>query len=245
MVRRRQTIPESRWPETQDFVELAVGWRSDAIKVLWNYVWQGWDSYCLENLSKVDLSEADEQLERMITQDLELDIRRVMSGDEPFTIQHERFEGELRNPSPARPKQCDLSFVWFANRRITYPLEAKVLRSDSNDGVKAYVEEISENFLKFRYAPFSSEAGMLGYLLEGSSTIAFNNIAIAVPCTLSEHPDFLGREHRVSDHKRSVLADNRYPVKFRCHHLLLQLIKESNVQKAIAKRKSSKKTLES
>jgi hypothetical protein len=83
MVRRRLTIPESRWPEAQDFVELAMSWRSDAIKVLWGYVWQGWDSYCTKVLSKVDLSEADDQLERMITQDLELDIRRAMSGYEP------------------------------------------------------------------------------------------------------------------------------------------------------------------
>lgn len=107
MVKRR-TIPEARWPETQDFVGLATSWRSDGIKVLWDYIWQGWDSYCARVLSKVDLSEADDQLERMITQDLELDIRHVMEFA-PFMIQHERFEEQERSPSPARPKQPDLT----------------------------------------------------------------------------------------------------------------------------------------
>ena len=241
MVKRRRTIPEARWSQTEDFVELAVSWKSDATQVLWQYVWQGWDCYSTEILSKINFLEADEQIERMITQDLELDIRRVMSGYEPFAIQHERFEGELRTVAPARPKQCDLSFVWLDNRRITYPIEAKVLKSDSNTGVKAYVEEISENFLKFRYAPFSSEGGMLGYLLQGSSKIAFKNIEIAVSCDLSDHPDFVGRDHKISDHQRIVPEDKTYPDKFRCHHLLLQLNKEPNVKQAPRKRKSSKK----
>ena len=144
MVRRRLTIPESKWPDTRDFVELAIRWQDDAIKVLWDYVWQGWDLYCTKVLSDVDWSEANDQLERMITQDLELDVRRCMSGYEPFMIQHERFEEQGRSPSPARPKQPDLTFVWYEYRTCKYPLEAKVLRSDND--VKAYVEEITENF---------------------------------------------------------------------------------------------------
>ena len=220
MVRRRLTIPESRWPDTQDFVELAIRWRSDAINVLWGYVWQGWDSYCTKVISEVDLSEADDQLERMITQDLELDIRYVM-GYAPFMIQHERFEEQERSQSPARPKQPDLTFVWFEYRSCKYPLEAKVLRSDSD--VKAYVEEITENFLKFRYAPFTSEGGVLGYLLKGTTKKAFENIATAVPCMLSNHSDFAERDHKVSEHDRTVPEHKTYPQKFRCHHLLLQL----------------------
>ncbi|MGB7444587.1 MAG: hypothetical protein WA919_26270 [Coleofasciculaceae cyanobacterium] len=242
MIRGKRAKPKPRLPETKDFVKLAVGWQPDALKLLWNYVWQGWDSYCLEVLSKVDLSEVDDQLERMITQNLELDIRSVMSGYEPFVIQHERYEAEQRSPAPARPKQPDLSFVWTEEREVTYPLEAKVLRSDSSSGVRAYVEDITENFLRCRYAPFSSEAGMLGYLLEGISTIAFNNIATAVPCTLSDHPDFLGREHKVSDHKRSVPTGKNYPAQFRCHHLLLELSKKAKAKKATTKKNISNKT---
>lgn len=226
---KRRTIPESVWPDAQDFVKLAMHWQSDATKILWGYVWQGWDSYCTKVLSKVDVSEVDDQLERMITQDLELDIRHVMGGFPPFMIQHERFEEQERSQSPARPKQPDLTFVWYEYRSSKYPLEAKVLRSDND--VKAYVEEITENFLKFRYAPFTSEGGMLGYLLKGSAKKAFDNIAATVPCTLSDYPDCAGRDHRISDHDRVVPVDKQYPAKFRCHHLLLQLTKKTGAKK--------------
>lgn len=231
MTRRKKTILESRYPETEDFVNLAQRWNSDAIKILWTYVWKGWNSYCINTLSKVDLLDSDEELERIITQDLELDIRDAMSKDEPFSIQHERYEPEQKSPSPARPKQPDLSFVWRINRRVTYPIEAKVLRSDSKSGVREYVEEISENFLKCRYAPFSSEGGMLGYLIKGNSTRVFQNIEEKIPCILSDHPDFLDRDHKVSDHNRTVLPGKTYPKNFRCHHLILNLqsTKKSNV----------------
>jgi hypothetical protein len=239
---RRKAIPEML-PDTRDFVDLVTNWRSDGITALWGYVWQGWDSYCTNVISKVDLSKADDQLERMITQDLELDIRQVMGGFPPFVIQHERFEEQERSPSPARPKQPDLTFVWFehTHRRIKYALEAKVLQSDSISDVGAYVEEITENFLKFRYAPFSSEGGMLGYLVKGKPIVAFSNIETKVSCSLSDHPDFAERAHKISDHDRTVPTGKKYPVKFRCHHLILQLTKNTSAKKATAKRKSSKK----
>lgn len=93
MARRgRRTISEARWPDTPNFVELAKKWRSDAITVLLNLIWQGHDLYQEDILSKVDLSQADDQLERDITQDLAIDIDNVMSGFEPFVIQLERSE---------------------------------------------------------------------------------------------------------------------------------------------------------
>lgn len=236
-----QTIGESGWRDTPDFIELAKTWKPDATSILLKFIWEGYDVCCQKVLSRVDISQADNQLERELTQILDLYIRKGMQGFEPFTLQHESYEMELRGTY--RPKQYDLAFVWFANPRSKYPLEAKVLRSDNS--VTEYVNEITGNYLTCRYAPFSSEAGMLGYLLKGSSTIAFNNIGTAVPCTLSDHPDFLERQHKVSDHKRTVPTGERYPVKFRCHHLLLELTKKTNVQKATAKRKSSKNKPES
>jgi hypothetical protein len=104
---------------------------------------QGYDLYQGEVLSKIDLSQADDQLERDITQDLAIDIHTVMSGFEPFLIQSERFEMEQRELPPARPKQYDLAFVWLENRRITWPSEAKVLHSDGS--VSEYVKEIAES----------------------------------------------------------------------------------------------------
>ena len=153
-----------------------------------------------------------------------------MSLFEPFVIQTERFEMEQREPSPARPKQYDLAFVWIENRRITWPLEAKVLHSDGS--VSKYIKEITDNYLICRYAPFSSEAGMLAYLLKGDPEKAFDNIAKSVPCLLSDHVDFQNRDHKTSDHQRIVPAGESYPSSFRCHHLILNISEKQSAEMA-------------
>jgi hypothetical protein len=236
----RKTIPEARWPDTPDFVKLAKKWRSDAITVLLNFVWRGYDLYQKDILSEIDLLQADDQLERSITQDLAIDIHNVMSLFEPFVIQTERFEMEQREPSPARPKQYDLAFVWIENRRITWPLEAKVLHSDG--AVSEYVKEITDNYLTCRYAPFSSEAGMLAYLLKGDSKKVFDNIAKSVSYPLADHVDFPNRDHKTSDHQRIVPAGEGYPRNFRCHHLVLKIFEEQSTEKITARRTSTKHT---
>ncbi|MCA6572817.1 MAG: hypothetical protein IM537_16555 [Pseudanabaena sp. M57BS1SP1A06MG] len=239
MSRRRtssQTIGEARYPDTPDFVELAKMWNPAATSILLNLIWQGYDLCFQEILSKVDVLQSDDQLERELTQILDLYIRQGMQGFEPFILQHESYEMELRGAY--RPRQYDLAFVWFTNPKIKYPLEAKVLRLDIS--VNEYVNEITSNFLTCQYSPFSSQGAMLGYLLQGNTATAFKNIATSVPCTLSDHPDFVGRDHKISDHQRVVPEDKTYPDKFRCHHLLLQLSKEPNVKQASRKRKSQK-----
>lgn len=95
----------------------------------------------------------------------------------------------------------------------------------SSDGAVAkYIKEINENFITCRYAPLSSEGGMLGYLFSGDPSKAFSNIEAKVPCTLSHHPDFPNRDHKTSEHNRIVPSNKQYPAKFRCHHLLLKII---------------------
>jgi hypothetical protein len=237
--RKRQTIAEARWPNTDDFVELAKNWRKDAISYLLNLVWEGYNVYHKEVLSQVDLSQTDDQIERTITQDLAIDIHDAMSGFEPFVVQPERFEMEGRQPSPARPKQYDIAFVWRDDRRATLPLEAKILRSDGS--VAEYVKEITENYLKCLYAPFSSEAGMLGYLLRGNPQQAFNNIEKSIPCRLSNHPDFANREHKISDHQREVPIDKKYPSNFRCHHMILEVASKQATQNISTEENSNRK----
>ncbi|BAZ32951.1 hypothetical protein NIES4074_54590 [Cylindrospermum sp. NIES-4074] len=164
--------------------------------------------------------EAEEQLETTITQSLERKIRRKMTGDEPFDVQHEVYEWESRQSAQAQPPHYDIAFYLISNERIIWPLEAKVLKSDG--AVGKYVEEINDNFITCRYAPFSSEGGMLGYLFSGDPDKVFINIAAKVPCTLSDHPDFPKRDHKTSDHQR-VPSEKSYPAEFRCHHMLLKI----------------------
>ncbi|MEM9219098.1 MAG: hypothetical protein AAGD25_32790 [Cyanobacteria bacterium P01_F01_bin.150] len=222
MARRFGKTPsELAFSEKVEFVELAKKWRPDAITVLLGLIWQGYDLYQENVLSKIDLTQADDQIERDVTQSLSLYIEQAKSGFEPFYIRSEWFEMEGRK-SP-RPKQYDLAFVWSnpPNSRIAWPLEAKILRSDK--AITEYVNEITNNYLTCGYSPFSSEGRMLGYLLKGDASVAFKNIAKAVPCVLADYPAFPGRDHKTSDHVRDVASDKNYPVSFRCHHLLFQI----------------------
>ena len=184
-------------------------------------MWKAYDRFCAEDLAQVACSQEDEDLERDITQLLEPKMHEVMTGLEPFYVQHEHYEHESRKTAPAQPPQYDIAFVLRSDQRVMWPLEAKVLRTDAS--VAEYVKEIQLNFLTCRYSPFSNEAAMLGYLLVGSSEITFANIAKKGKWGLSAHNHFPKRNHRTSDHERKVPEGKPYPIHFRCHHLLLQL----------------------
>lgn len=225
MVRRRITIPEKRWPDTPDFVQVAKDWRDDAITIIVKLVWEGYDLLIVEVLSHIKCDQAEEkleQIERTITQSLERRIHDVMTGDEPFGVQHEVYECESAYSPKAQPPQYDIAFFLRANERIIWPLEAKILTSHGS--VAPYVHDVKDQFLTCRYAPFSSEGGMLGYLLSGDPNIAFNNIENGVPCTLTHYQAFVDRDHKTSDHIRTVPPGKHYPANFRCHHLILKIV---------------------
>lgn len=217
----RQTYSERRWPDTPEFNEvlrrLKIG---SSIRIL-ELVWKAYDSFCAEDLSEVDCCRDDGDLERDITQLLEPKIRHVMSGDEPFDVQHAPYEYESWLGPPAQPPQYDIAFKLRCNPRVMWPLEAKVLRTEGS--VAEYIKEVRSNFLTCRYSPFSSEAAMLGYLLSGDSQRTFNNIADKGGWRLAPHADFAHHDHRTSDHQRDVPEGKPYPIQFRCHHLVFHL----------------------
>jgi hypothetical protein len=186
---------------------------------LLEHVWKGYDHLRSSTFSVTCVNQEDEDIERDVTELLEPAIRTGMSGFEPFYIQHNPYEHETRQPAPAQPPQYDLAFVWSAQPRLKWPLEAKVLRSD--ESTSEYITAITTNFLTCRYAPFSSEAAMLGYLLQGLPDRAFTKIAKELSCTLKHHASFVGRDHKTSDHHRDVPGGKDYPREFRCHHMIL------------------------
>jgi hypothetical protein len=217
----KQTYSERRWPDTPEFNAVLHRWRADGSIILLRLVWKGYDSFCAECLTQVDCSEDDGDLERDITQLLEPKIREGMTGFEPFDVQHGPYERESWLGSSAQPPLYDIAFSLRSNPRVMWPLEAKVLRTDGS--VAEYIKEIKSNFLTCRYAPFSSEAAMLGYLLEGDSGVAFSNIGNKGNWKLNTHPQFPDRDHRTSDHKRKIPEGKDYPANFRCHHLLFNI----------------------
>jgi hypothetical protein len=226
VARRRKTIAEARFPTTAEFGEIARSWPHDATIRLLELVWAGCDALHQDIVSRVSVNEAGEDLERSLTMLLEPRIRRSMTGDEPFDVQHGTYEHETRLPAPAQPPQYDLAFVLSANPRVVWPIEAKVLRTDQD--IAPYVTELRQNYLSCRYAPFSASAAMLGYLVVGSPHTAFQGIAKSANVKLRQVSAFSGRPHRLSKHQRMVPRGRPYVRKFECHHLIFVLSKDSS-----------------
>jgi hypothetical protein len=186
------------------------------------FVWRGYDLLDREVLKDLNPEQPYEDLERSVTQYLEPRIRQFMTGFEPYYIQHGVYEQETRRPAPAQPPQYDLAFVWYRNERVTFPLEAKVLRTSGD--VAAYLSDLRNDFLTCRYAPFSSEAAMLAYLLTGNPEETFEAISQKLPCIVQHHRSFNTRPHRFSDHQRDVPQGKSYPGRLRMHHLVLKIV---------------------
>jgi hypothetical protein len=197
-------------------VALAADWCGNQSALLLGFVWQAYDMLQSDIPAAVD----PDDLERSLTQLLEPRIRKAMSGDEPFDVQHGPYERESKMPAPAQPPQYDLAFVLYTDERVMWPIEAKVLRTAGT--VSQYVADVEEQYLTFRYAAFSSEAAMLGYLLSGEPEAAFRRIASRLHCRLLSHASFGNRPHRISRHNRTPPSGKGYPRRFTCHHLILQ-----------------------
>lgn len=163
------------------------------------------------------------ELERSITQELYFEIRivlRTIEGFGSYEVIHEPWELSSLKGTTGRPKQPDLAFVFLEDRRISWPLDAKILNTDGD--VAEYIKEVNENFLSCIYAPYSSEGGMIGYLLSGNVDTAFTNISSKSGYPLMRYAPFPNRNHRTSTHHRSA-PDCLQPHQFRCHHLLFML----------------------
>ena len=212
----RRTVGEVLWPSPAEFLASLGGSRESASVALLELVWKGYD-LLLGDLADIDFTRSFDDLERELTQLLEKRIRRVMTGFEPFEIQHGPYERETRRPAPAQPPQYDLAFILRANERVMWPLEAKVLPR----ALVQYVQDVQREYLTCRYGPFSREGAMLGYVVAGNPEDHFSAVAAAMSGTLSGHPAFIDRPHRFSDHIRAVPAEKSYPSEFRIHHLLL------------------------
>jgi hypothetical protein len=220
----RNTIFNLRWPDVSDFTIIANEWREEASNVLSSFIWEAYELLKNEVLDQIDSSQIEAELERSITQLLEPRIRKVMTGFEPFFVQHGVYENETRKDSPAQPPQYDIAFVLNSNQRVMWPCEAKVLYTDGT--VAEYINDIKNEFLTCRYAPFSSEGAMLGYLFSGSPDNVFDNLEKKIPCKLIHLTQTSDRPQRYSDHIRQVKIGKSYPVHFRCQHLILQITSE-------------------
>ena len=198
-----------------EFLAMARAWMQNPARNFLGLVWLAYDDM---RTSRPPVDAGD--LERSITQLLEPRVRDAMTGDEPFYVQHTPYERETKKPSPAQPPEYDLAFVFRADERIMWPMEAKVL--ETPNAVADYVRDVRREFLTCRYAPFSDSGAMLGYLLTGSPNDVFPTLARKLPCTMRPVPEHPSRPNRVSRHSRTVPPGKPYPKAFDCFHLVLE-----------------------
>ncbi len=217
----RLTYLERRWPDSPLFQEVATRWCLDQSRLLLDLAWQGYDRMLSQDLSVVPFSMTGEVKEESLNDLLALRIDQCKSGDEPFYVQHQPPEQTKRKRGRGRSPQPDIGFTLYDYPRTVWPLEGKVLAHDAD--VDPYMNEIKNNFVTCRYATFSSEGAMLGYLLRGSPERTFAAIADQLQQALMKHPHFLDRPHRISNHHREEVPHPNSPVEFMCHHLLLHI----------------------
>lgn len=220
---RRGTTPyDLRWPATREFTQIISTFSSSAVEQMLGVVWKGYQKLEVSFLSKIDVSLADEELERSITQVLEPSIRDCLSGDEAYDIQHGPYEYATRARAPAQPPQYDIAFVVKTNRKVMWPLEAKVLKTPKN--VSAYIKDIKNEYLTGRYAPYTSSAAMIGYLLRGDISKVPEHIEHSLGVKLEPHTSFSPTfSHHFSHHVRTFSDPDLTSGAFQCHHLIMPM----------------------
>lgn len=218
---RGTTVAEVLYPSPpEELVALAEAWLPDASQIILDAIWAGYDRLVANDGIGHALSLATDDLERGITQLLELAIRAGLNGDEPFDIQHGVPEGESRKPPPARPPEYDIAFIHFGNVRLIWPLEAKVMTPDRP--LRQYTDAVTDRYLTCEYAPFCGEGGMVGYALSNCVDQLFRDLAEALGIEFEIPERWHLRHHRTSMHVRAVPAGKPYPASFRLHHLMME-----------------------
>ncbi|MFH1114138.1 MAG: hypothetical protein V1792_09480 [Pseudomonadota bacterium] len=219
---QRRTLFERIAATSPTLTALAEVWTASAVSALLYCFWKGCDDLLNGHLKSVGgASPNDKNLERSLNALLDPLIQDSMPQESFFYFQHEPPETETMHSDGAKPPTPDFGFRMRANPQRMWPIEAKVLRTDGD--LAEYLKEVRSNFLTCRYGPFSTGGAILGYLLKGKPSKVFDNVEKKLKCALSSHPDFLARDHKTSDHQRTVPKGKPYPRDFRCHHLILRV----------------------
>lgn len=217
----RATYLERRWPTTPTFQQVAERWCAGQSRRLLALVWQGYDRLLERDLTFVPFHADDEAKEESLNHLLAIRIDQSKSGDEPFYVQHQPPEQTKRKRGKGRSPQPDIGFTLYEYPRTIWPLEGKIL--DDAEDVRPYLAEVEGNLLTGRYATFSNEGAMIGYLLSGAPVQAMACVGDQLHQPLARHPSFPGRPHGISEHRRAEPPHPNCPSRFTCHHLVLQI----------------------
>jgi hypothetical protein len=231
---RGDAFREQAWPDDPAFNELALRWAQSASGQILDWVWRAFDALRAGPMARVDFSEPLEQLERDLTDLHFMEIQRLWANETgglaTFSPNHEIPEFESRHSAQAQPPAYDLGFALYANPRMVWPIEAKVVRTPS--AISEYLKDVRNKFLAGVAAPFIGQAAMIAYLLTGTAQEMFANLEIELPQTLLHPPAFAARDHRTSFHARGTSPFERELPDLLLHHLVMACIQGGNGQTA-------------
>lgn len=192
-------------------------WAEDVSCQVLEWVWKGFDRFRAEHLSKVDMEQPLEELERDLTRNHFVAVNQTWAmetqGFASLTPAMEWPEVENRPPPPGRSPAYDFAFVCNDNPRVAWPVEAKVLPTS---GRLAPYEGDVKRFTDGTAAPFVGEGGMIGYLLKGAPNDFFANLEVKLGQTLGTCLRFSARPHRTTLHTRSTAPA------LRLHHMIME-----------------------
>lgn len=219
--RLRLTPTERAFPISDEFLREAPQLLADLEEQMLTLVWRGYDRLAEEYGPEIAVPD-DRQIERDIASALASYMTLEHDPLAGFHVQHEAPEIATAASDGAHPPACDIAFILNVNRRIRWPLEAKVLQNER--GVGAYVAEVRDNLLTGRYAPFCLSAGLLGFLLAGRPEVAADRIAEKLSVALKPLPPYYPeRPHYRSRHHRNPNYPGAVSGTFTCHHLIMPM----------------------
>jgi hypothetical protein len=216
---RRPTLSEMLWPDDPADADLPVQWAQDVTVQALGWVWRGYDQLRDKHLSRVDLTQPTEQLERNLTflhfGEIQEIWARETEGFSSVRPGHEIPELEKRSSPSAKPPANDLGFVHTENQRWIWPVEAKVLPTSA--ALAEYVKDARGKFVAGIAGPFVGEGGMIGYLLKGFPSDVFDKLSHELGQRLLPVSEFKTRQHRSTQHER------RDAPFLRLHHMIMEL----------------------
>lgn len=214
---RRSTLSELLWPEDPADAHLPVEWANTVSVQVLDWIWRGYDALRAKHLTRVDLSQSLDQLERNLTflhfTEIQIIWANETQGFGSLHPAHEIPEFETRNRAPAKPPAYDLGFVHNENQRWIWPVEAKVLRTSNT--LSEYLKDVNDKFIAGIASPYVGEGGMIGYLLTGMPDEVLDELVIRLGQNLLGISEFAARSHGVSIHTR-VGAPN-----LKLHHMVM------------------------
>lgn len=213
---KRPTLSELRWPMDDESHRQAEDWAAGVSIQVLDWTWRAFDALRGNVLMKLVITLPLEQLERDLTSKHFIEIQRIFAaetdGFSAIIPHHEYPENQSRPGGSGKPPASDISFIWYENQRVSWPLEAKVLQTP---GTLAEYLADGKKFTDGIAAPLVGEGAQIAYLLTGKTDDFFINLGKSLSSPLEPLLEFSDRAHRVSTHPRDSIPD------LRLHHMAM------------------------